>query len=124
MGTGVMIGVGIFALTGQIAELAGPLFPLPFVVGAIATAFSAYIYIKMSNAYPSVGCIAMILENAYGPTTTECARRRQSQRPVRVSASTERQGPRSRLRRMTAPFRYNASLGAAFSALRRAARLT
>ena len=28
MGTGVMIGAGIFALTGQIAQLAGPLFPL------------------------------------------------------------------------------------------------
>lgn len=40
-GIGVMIGAGIFALTGQIAELAGPLFPLSFVVGAIVTAFSA-----------------------------------------------------------------------------------
>lgn len=69
MGTGVMIGAGIFALTGQIAELAGPLFPLSFVVGAIVTAFSAYSYIKMSNAYPSAGGIAMILEKAYGPTT-------------------------------------------------------
>ena len=47
MGTGVMIGAGIFALTGQIAELAGPLFPLSFLVGAIVTAFSAYTYIKM-----------------------------------------------------------------------------
>ena len=27
LGTGVMIGAGIFALTGQIAELAGGLFP-------------------------------------------------------------------------------------------------
>jgi amino acid transporter len=69
MGTGVMIGAGIFALTGQIAELAGPLFPLSFFVGAIVTAFSAYSYIKMSNAYPSAGGIAMILEKAYGPTT-------------------------------------------------------
>ena len=69
MGTGVMIGAGIFALTGQIAELAGPLFPLSFVVGAIVTAFSAYTYIKMSNAYPSAGGIAMILKKAYGPTT-------------------------------------------------------
>ena len=42
MGTGVMIGAGIFALTGQIAELAGPLFPLSFVVGAIVTAFGTY----------------------------------------------------------------------------------
>ena len=69
MGTGVMIGAGIFALTGQIAELAGPLFPLSFVVGAIVTAFSAYTYIKMSNAYPSAGGIGMILKKAYGPTT-------------------------------------------------------
>ena len=69
MGTGVMIGAGIFALTGQIAELAGPLFPLSFVLGAIVTAFSAYTYIKMSNAYPSAGGIAMILKKAYGPTT-------------------------------------------------------
>ncbi|OUS06272.1 amino acid permease [Rhodobacterales bacterium 52_120_T64] len=69
MGTGVMIGAGIFALTGQIAELAGPLFPLSFVVGAIVTAFSAYTYIKMSNAYPSAGGIGMILQKAYGPGT-------------------------------------------------------
>ncbi|MEP0322644.1 APC family permease [Bauldia litoralis] len=69
MGTGVMIGAGIFALTGQVAELAGPLFPLSFVVGAIVTAFSAYTYIKMSNAFPSAGGIGMILKKAYGPTT-------------------------------------------------------
>jgi amino acid transporter len=69
MGTGVMIGAGIFALTGQIAELAGPLFPLSFIAGAIVTAFSAYTYIKMSNAFPSAGGIAMILRKAYGPTT-------------------------------------------------------
>jgi len=69
MGTGVMIGAGIFALTGQIVELAGPLFPLSVVAGAIVTAFSAYTYIKISNAYPSAGGIAMILKKAYGPTT-------------------------------------------------------
>lgn len=69
MGTGVMIGAGIFALTGQIAQLAGPLFPLSFALGAIVTAFSAYTYVKMSNAYPSAGGIGMILQKAYGPTT-------------------------------------------------------
>ena len=51
MGTGVMIGAGIFALTGQIAELAGPLFPLSFVVGAIVTAFSSL------HLYQDVECI-------------------------------------------------------------------
>lgn len=67
MGTGVMIGAGIFALTGQIAQLAGPYFALSFVLGAIVTSFSAYSYIKMSNAWPSSGGIAMILQKTYGP---------------------------------------------------------
>lgn len=69
MGTGVMIGAGIFALTGQVAELAGNLFPLAFFVGAVITGFSAYSYVKMSNAYPSAGGIAMMLEKAYGRGT-------------------------------------------------------
>lgn len=70
MGTGVMIGAGIFALTGQVAELAGDLFPIAFLVAAIIVVFSAYSYIKMSNAYPSSGGIVMYLEKAYGPRIT------------------------------------------------------
>ena len=66
MGTGVMIGAGILALTGQIAELAGALFPLAFLAAAVVTAFSAYTYVKLSNAYPSAGGIAMFLQKAYG----------------------------------------------------------
>ncbi|MDG4867615.1 APC family permease [Guyparkeria sp. 1SP6A2] len=66
LGTGVMIGAGIFALTGQMAEVAGPLFPLAFIAAAVIVGFSAYSYVKMSNAYPSAGGIAMYLEKAYG----------------------------------------------------------
>ena len=69
MGTGVMIGAGIFALTGQVVEFAGPLFPLAFLLAAIISGFSAYSYIKVSNKYPSAGGIAMILNKAYGPAT-------------------------------------------------------
>jgi amino acid transporter len=69
MGTGVMIGAGIFALTGQVAELSGPLFPFAFFIAAVISGFSAYTYIKVSNKYPSAGGIAMILKKAYGPTT-------------------------------------------------------
>ena len=68
MGTGVMIGAGIFALTGQIAEMAGPAFPIAFLIAAFISGFSAYSYIKVSNKYPSSGGIAMILKKAYGPT--------------------------------------------------------
>ena len=66
MGTGVMIGAGIFALTGQVAELAGPVFPFAFLLAAGISGFSAYTYIKVSNQYPSAGGIAMILKKAYG----------------------------------------------------------
>lgn len=66
MGTGVMIGAGIFALTGQVAEQAGGLFPLAFLAAALVSAFSAYSYVKMSNAYPSAGGIAVYLKKAYG----------------------------------------------------------
>lgn len=69
MGTGVMIGAGILALTGQIAELAGPMFPLAFLAAAVVTAFSAYSYVKLSNAFPSAGGIGMFLQKAYGSGT-------------------------------------------------------
>jgi amino acid transporter len=70
LGTGVMIGAGIFALTGQMAEMAGSLFPLAFLSAALIVSFSSYSYIKMSNAYPSAGGIAMYLKKAYGSTLT------------------------------------------------------
>ncbi|MEC9367148.1 MAG: APC family permease, partial [Pseudomonadota bacterium] len=75
MGTGVMIGAGIFALTGQVAELAGDWFPAAFLAAAVVTAFSAYSYVKLANAYPSAGGIAMFLEKAYGKSmmTGACA---------------------------------------------------
>lgn len=75
MGAGVMIGAGIFALTGQVAELAGEWFPLAFLGAAVVASFSAYSYVKMANAYPSAGGIAMFLEKAYGKTvmTGACA---------------------------------------------------
>lgn len=69
LGTGVMIGAGIFALMGQVAELAGSLFPIAFLVGGIVTGLSAYSYVKFSNAYPSSGGVAKFLRKAYGPGT-------------------------------------------------------
>jgi amino acid transporter len=69
LGTGVMIGAGIFALLGQVAELSGTWFPYIFLLGAVISGFSAYSYIKVSNTYPSAGGIAMILQKAYGKTT-------------------------------------------------------
>ena len=69
LGTGVMISAGIFALLGQVAELSGKWFPLIFVLGGIATGFSAYSYQKLSQAYPSAGGIGMYLVKEYGKGT-------------------------------------------------------
>ncbi len=66
LGTGVMIGAGIFALTGQVAALAGDSFPIAFLFAAVIVAFSAYSYVKLSNAFPSSGGVAMFLKEAYG----------------------------------------------------------
>lgn len=66
MGTGVMVGAGIFALTGEIAKYGGDLFIWAFVAAGVVAAITSYTYIKMSNAYPSSGGIAMILTKVYG----------------------------------------------------------
>lgn len=66
LGTGVMIGAGIFAITGQTAALAGNLFPVAFGVAAAVVSVSAYSYVKLSNAFPSSGGIAMFLKEEYG----------------------------------------------------------
>ncbi|HDZ16450.1 MAG TPA: APC family permease [Methylophaga aminisulfidivorans] len=66
LGTGVMIGAGIFSLTGQMAELVGSAFPFAFLAAAIVVSFSAYSYIKVSNKYPSAGGIGMYLHKMYG----------------------------------------------------------
>ncbi len=66
LGTGVMIGAGIFALTGQMAQMTGALFPLAFLAAALIVGFSAYSYIKISNTWPSAGGIGMYLHKAYG----------------------------------------------------------
>ncbi|MDJ0336675.1 APC family permease [Cryobacterium sp. PH31-O1] len=67
LGTGVMIGAGIFALVGQVAEFAGDWFPLAFLLGAIVSGISSYSYVRYSSVNPSAGGIAMLLKDAYGP---------------------------------------------------------
>lgn len=66
MGTGVMIGAGIFALTGQIAEMAGAMYIYAFLAAAVVASVSSYAYRKAASAYPSAGGIAMILKKCYG----------------------------------------------------------
>ena len=66
MGTGVMIGAGVFALMGPVAGTAGAWFPLAFVAAAGVAGTIAYCYAKLSNTFPSAGGVGMFLNKAYG----------------------------------------------------------
>lgn len=66
MGTGVMIGAGVFALTGQVAQAGGKWFPLAFVAAAVVAGTTAYSYVRLSNTFPSAGGIGTFLNKAYG----------------------------------------------------------
>lgn len=52
LGTGVMIGAGIFALIGQVAGFAGDWFPLAFSLGAIVAGAGSYFYTRYSSENP------------------------------------------------------------------------
>ena len=54
LGTGVMIGAGIFALIGQVVELSGSYVILAFIFGAIVVGFSAYSYICLSIDFSTI----------------------------------------------------------------------
>jgi amino acid transporter len=66
MGTGVMIGAGVFALMGQVAGTAGQWFPLAFLAAAGVAALTSYSYVKLANTFPSAGGIGTFLNKAYG----------------------------------------------------------
>lgn len=66
LGTGVMIGAGIFALVGQVAEISGAVFPWVFLAGAVVVGLSSHAYARYSAVNPTSGGIAMLLRAAYG----------------------------------------------------------
>ena len=55
VGTGAMVGVTIFVVSGQISGLAGPAAALGFFFAAIIVLFVALCYSEVSTAYPTAG---------------------------------------------------------------------
>ena len=55
VGTGAMIGVTIFVVSGQISGLAGPSAALGFLFAAIVVLFVALCYCEVAAVYPSAG---------------------------------------------------------------------
>lgn len=55
LGVGVIVGTGIFVLTGKVALIAGPGLALSFVIGAIACALAALCYAEFASIFPVSG---------------------------------------------------------------------
>lgn len=62
LGTGMMIGAGIFALLGEINSLAGNAMPYIFLLGGLATLCSSYSYSVLAREYPSSGGVVMFID--------------------------------------------------------------
>ncbi|MFQ5837691.1 MAG: amino acid permease [Thermoplasmata archaeon] len=55
IGTGAMIGAGIFVLAGSAARVAGPAAILAFGINGLVTLLTAFTYAELGSAYPEAG---------------------------------------------------------------------
>jgi len=66
-GMGVTIGAGIFALIGQILDIAGDFSPLVFLVAAVLAGASAGSYAFLSGRFPKAAGAAVYARAGFGP---------------------------------------------------------
>lgn len=65
-GLGTTIGAGIYALTGEVAGLAGHGAPLAFVLASLLAGFTALSFAELSGRYPRAAGAAIYVENGFG----------------------------------------------------------
>ncbi len=66
LGIGAIVGGGIFALTGLVAEYAGPAMPLVILINGAIAATTALAYAELSSAFPAAGGGYRWVRDAYG----------------------------------------------------------
>jgi len=66
LGTGSMVGAGIFVLLGEAGSIAGNLVWISFILGGIIALLSGYSLARLAGAYPSRGGIVEYLVQCYG----------------------------------------------------------
>jgi APA family basic amino acid/polyamine antiporter len=65
-GVGIILGVGIYALIGKAAGIAGNATWLSFVIGAVVAAFTALSYAELSSIFPKAGAEYVYTERTFG----------------------------------------------------------
>ena len=66
-GVGIILGAGIYVLIGEAAGLAGNGVWLPFLISAIAAAFTGLSYAELASRYPKAGATFEYTSQAFGP---------------------------------------------------------
>jgi len=65
-GLGTTIGAGIYALTGEVAGVAGMYAPLAFLVAAVLAGFTAISFADMSGRFPGAAGSALYVREGFG----------------------------------------------------------
>ena len=68
-GVGIILGAGIYVLIGEAAGIAGNGVWLPFLISAIAAAFTGLTYAELASRYPKAGATFEYTRRAFGPRT-------------------------------------------------------
>lgn len=71
-GLGTTIGAGIYVLVGKVADAAGLLAPLSFLVAALLAAFTALSFGELATRYPKSAGEAVYVEAAFGRPGLSC----------------------------------------------------
>ncbi len=66
-GVGIILGAGIYVLIGEAAGLAGNGVWLPFLISAIAAAFTGLSYAELASRFPRAGATFEYTRRAFGP---------------------------------------------------------
>jgi APA family basic amino acid/polyamine antiporter len=68
-GVGIILGAGIYVLIGEAAGLAGNGVWLPFIISAVAAAFTGLTYAELAARFPRAGATFEYTRRAFGPRT-------------------------------------------------------
>jgi amino acid transporter len=66
IGIGGMVGAGIFSILGVVAQAAGNMMWLAFMIGGVVALLSAYSYAKLGAVFPSAGGAVHFLVKSFG----------------------------------------------------------
>jgi APA family basic amino acid/polyamine antiporter len=68
-GVGIILGAGIYVLIGEAAGLAGNGVWIPFIISAVAAAFTGLTYAELAARFPKAGATFEYTRRAFGPRT-------------------------------------------------------